>query len=458
MDYTLLKDAYYGSGGFETGQYLNKHKREADDDYRFRQKNAYYLNYFSPIVNALVDPIFKRQPLRDYSGPAAPTIKEFLKDVDTSGTDIHMFMKRAAIMAKVYGVSFIVIDNVRELQARTLAEMLQQREFPFAYVLGPQDLVEYGIDKTGALLYIQFQEIASIKDGAPQYRYVYYDRKRWEVWGDELMKSSGEHGLGCVPVVPLFSRMLEQKTMRPVPDLLPIARTAKALYNHCSWLGEILRNQTFPLLTIPSLDVNDLVVGTNNALGYNPDCSHAPAFIAPPSDPATVLQNQIASLIQEMYRMANLSFVINTSQNNNSGIARQWEFERTNQQLANFSLQCARAEESVMEVVAKWLNSDIEYTVTYPDDFGIVDVANELTQAQMVLDMDLTDGLRKEVLKKVMAAYCPDIPDERFDELVEQMQTSEEDKTNAEPTAHEGPPEEPPTPKPGEDKPDGSDA
>ena len=111
-----------------------------------------------------------------------------------------------------------------------------------------------------------------------------------------------------------------------------------------------------------------------------------------------------------------------------------------------------------MEVVAKWLNSDIEYTVTYPDDFGIVDVANELTQAQMVLDMDLTDGLREEVLKKVMAAYCPDIPDERFDELIEQMQKSEDDKTNAEPTAPEGPPEEPPTPKPGEDKPDGSDA
>ena len=101
----------------------------------------------------------------------------------------------------------------------------------------------------------------------------------------------------------------------------------KARYNHCSWLGEILRNQTFPLLTIPSLDVNDLVAGTNNALEYNPDCSHAPAFIAPPSYPATFLQNQITSLIQEVYRMANLSLVINTSQNNNSGIARQLEFE-----------------------------------------------------------------------------------------------------------------------------------
>lgn len=432
-EYQLLRDAYYGTGGFATGSYLNKHKRESKEDYQFRQANAYYLNYFSPIVNALVDPIFKRQPLRDYQGPASATIKAFLEDVDTAGADIHTFMKRAAIMAKVYGASFIVVDNASERQSRTVAEMLQQREIPFAYVLGPQDLEEYGIDQTGSLLYVRFREVASIKDGTYQYRYTYYDRTKWEIWGDNLMKSSGEHGLGCVPVIPLFPRMLEQRTMKPTPELEPIARTAKALYNHCSWLGEILRNQTFPLLTIPSLDVNDLVVGTNNALGYLPDSSHAPAFIAPPSDPATILQNQIASLIQEMYRMASLSFVISTTQNNNSGIARQWEFERTNQQLANFAMQCARAETEVMELVARWVNSDITYTVSYPDDFGIVDVTDQLAQAQAVLDMNLTDGLQEEVLKKVLAVYCPDMPDERFDELIEDMKRRQADKANQEP-------------------------
>ncbi|WP_292017761.1 MULTISPECIES: hypothetical protein [unclassified Megasphaera] len=432
-EYQLLRDAYYGTGGFATGSYLNKHKRESKEDYQFRQANAYYLNYFSPIVNALVDPIFKRQPLRDYQGPASATIKAFLEDVDTAGADIHTFMKRAAIMAKVYGVSFIVVDNASERRSRTVAEMLQQREIPFAYVLGPQDLEEYGIDQTGSLLYVRFKEVASIKDGTYQYRYTYYDRTKWEIWGDNLMKSSGEHGLGCVPVIPLFPRMLEQRTMKPTPELEPIARTAKALYNHCSWLGEILRNQTFPLLTIPSLDVNDLVVGTNNALGYLPDSSHAPAFIAPPSDPATILQNQIASLIQEMYRMASLSFVISTTQNNNSGIARQWEFERTNQQLANFAMQCARAETEVMELVARWVNSDITYTVSYPDDFGIVDVTDQLAQAQAVLDMNLTDGLQEEVLKRVLAVYCPDMPDERFDELIEDMKRRQADKANQEP-------------------------
>lgn len=429
--YQLLKDAYFGTGGFETGAYLSKHKRESDEDYAFRRNNAYYLNYFAPIVNALVDPIFKKNPLRDYHGSAERIIKNFSLDADAAGTSIQIFIKRAAVMAKVYGISFIVVDNARDVDSRSQQEMLQRRQFPYAYVLEPDNLEEYGIDKTGDLEYIKFKEIAHIESGTIQYRYVYFDRTAWKIWGDGIALQQGTHNLGCVPVVPLFSRMLEQKTMRPAPELLPIARTAKALYNHCSWLGEILRNQTFPLLTIPSLDAKDLVIGTNNALGYNPDYSHEPNFIAPPSDPATILQNQIASLVQEMYRMANLSFIISTTQNNNSGIARQWEFERTNQQLANFAAQCAHAETAMMNLVAKWVNEDITYTVAYPDNFGIVDITEELTQAQAVLDMRLGDGLREEVLKKVLAAYCPDIPDERFDELIEQLQKQTDDKTHA---------------------------
>ena len=429
--YQLLRDAYFGSGGFETGAYLSKHKRESEEDYTFRRNNAYYLNYFAPIVNALVDPIFKKNPLRDYHGSAERIIKSFSLDADAAGTNIQIFIKRAAVMAKVYGISFIIVDNARNVDSRSQQEMLQRRQFPYAYVLEPDNLEEYGIDKTGDLEYIKFKEIAHIESGTIQYRYVYFDRTSWKIWGDGIALQQGTHNLGRVPVVPLFSRMLEQKTMRPTPELLPIARTAKALYNHCSWLGEILRNQTFPLLTIPSLDAKDLVIGTNNALGYNPDYSHEPNFIAPPSDPATILQNQIVSLVQEMYRMANLSFIISTTQNNNSGIARQWEFERTNQQLANFAAQCAHAEIAVMNLVAQWVNEDITYTVAYPDNFGIVDVTEELAQAQAVLDMGLGDGLREEVLKKVMAAYCPDMPDERFDELVEQLQKQTNDKMHA---------------------------
>lgn len=428
-NYNLLKDAYFSTGGFENGGYLERHKRESDEDYRKRQNVAHYPNYFASIVNALVDPIFKRNPLRDYEGNASVLVEAFLKDVDGKGTSIAEFMKKAGITAKIYGVAFIVIDNADD-EVLTLQDALDKRAFPYAYIVSPENVEDYGLNRMGQIEYIKIREIESIDNGAINYRYTYFDREKWSVTGGKNGKKEGEDSLGVVPVVPLFSRLLEQMTLLPAPEFLPLAKAAKAIYNYSSWLDEILYNQTFPILTIPSLDAKDIVVGTNNALGYAPESSHAPAFIAPPSDPANVLLNKIQSTAQEMYKMANLSFI--DSSGNLSGISRKWEFERTNQQLANFAGLCASAEMQMMKIFAKWVGGDIVYTVSYPLDFGIVDIEAELQEAQAVLDMNLSNGLNEEVLKRVLATYCPDITDERFDEIINEFNQEILDAANAE--------------------------
>lgn len=428
-NYNLLKDAYFSTGGFENGGYLERHKRESDEDYRKRQNVAHYPNYFASIVNALVDPIFKRNPLRDYEGNASVLVEAFLKDVDGKGASVAEFMKKAAITAKIYGVAFIVIDNTSD-EVTNLQDALDKRAFPYAYIVSPENVEDYGLNRLGQIEYIKIREIENIDNGTINYRYTYFDREKWQVTGSKEGKNEGLHSLGVVPVVPLFSRLLEQMTLLPAPEFLPLAKAAKAIYNYSSWLDEILYNQTFPLLTIPSIDAKDIVVGTNNALGYAPESSHAPAFIAPPSDPANVLLNKIQSTAQEMYKMANLSFI--DSSGNLSGISRKWEFERTNQQLANFAGLCASAEMQMMKIFSKWVGGDIVYTVSYPLDFGIVDIEAELQEAQAVLDMNLSIGLNEEVLKRVLATYCPDITDERFDEIVEELRQSVMDAENAE--------------------------
>lgn len=435
MNYSLLHDAYFGSGGFASGAYLTKHKRESDEDYAFRCQNAYYLNYFAPITNALVDPVFKKEPLRDYESSIDDIVHDFLEDVDGGGMGIGTFMKRAAIMAKVYGVAFIVVDMAQNTAARNMSELRKSRAYPYLRVLSPDEIngtTEYGIDRSGNLTYIEFKEVAGIAEGTVKYQYCRYSLDGWQKSGDDLAATRGSYNLGRVPVIPLFPRLLEQKTMTPNSDMLPIATAAKALYNHCSWLGEILRNQTFPLLTIPTLDAKELTIGTNNALGYSPDSAHQPNFIAPPSDPATVLQTQISMLVHEMYRMASLSFMQTETAQNASGIARQWEFERTNQQLSNFARNIGKAEQAVVETFCRYLNADIEYRVTYPDDFGITDIESELKQAQEVLDLNLTDELKPDILKKVLNAYLPDTTNEREEELLRALEKEQEDKENAE--------------------------
>lgn len=417
--YRLMRDSYYGDGGYR-GAYLIPHKRETEQNYRDRQQTAYYLNHFSLIVNALVNPIFKRRPLRDWTGTASPVAEAFLEDVDGAGNDMDSFMQAAALSAKLYGAVFIVVENFQTMDLpASMGEALAQRKFPYAYTLDPDRVEGVSIDKNGRVLSIKFRDTAvSSTMGGEKERTVYFDTHSWAVYEDGALVSSGEHNLGEVPVVWFPSQHVKNGELNPTPELYPIAGISCSLYNHCSWLTEILRNQTFPLLTFPSKEASDLVIGNNNALCYDGDTVRfQPGFISPPSDPAALIQAQIKAMVEEMYRMAGLTFATTTKQEA-SGISRQWEFERTNQRLAAFAKRCAAAERKVMALVARWMGLDLEFQATYSSDFGITDVATELKNAQAVLDMQLTDQLKVEVAKQVLSAYVPELPSDRFDAII----------------------------------------
>ena len=100
--YKLLKDAYYGEGGFIDGQYLEQHGRETTANYEKRKAMAYYYNYFAAIVNALVDPIFRKTPGRSWpdTGTAGTLISAFVDNVDNQGTKLNAFMADAAMKAQ----------------------------------------------------------------------------------------------------------------------------------------------------------------------------------------------------------------------------------------------------------------------------------------------------------------------------------------------------------------------
>lgn len=76
------------------------------------------------------------------------------------------------------------------------------------------------------------------------------------------------------------------------------------------------------------------------------------------------------------------------------------------------------------------MHKDIRYTITYPNDFGITDVATDLTEAQQVLDLNLSKEMKKEVAKNVLTAYCPDISENRFDEIINSIKDTDEENGN----------------------------
>lgn len=424
--YELLRNAYYGTGGFETGTYLVQHKRELADNFAARQLIAHYLNYVASVVNSHVDPVFRKEAQRDWEGQGAEMWQKFYDDADCSGYSLPRCIKRMAAESKLYGVTFVVMDNVAEPPA-TLAGVLEQRALPYIFSVTPDRVVDWKTDKLGRLTSITYTEVV---DGHSQNQEDYclrtWTTMDWSLTNrnKDVTHESGQHNLGMVPVIPYFSRPGQPGVMKPPSEFLSIARTNLHLFNLCSWLSEMLWNQTFAVLTYPVKDNNQpskLTIGTNNALSYDGTLSHAPDFIAPPADPATVMQGQIDRLIQEIYRMAALSFVTGTKEAS-SGLAKGWDYETTNRILADFAGNSEYVEIRIAGLFAAWMKTQLEYSCTYPDDFGLTDVMAALEAAGLVKDFDIqSETLLEEVVKKILTVYLPDLDSEIYDKILKEV-------------------------------------
>lgn len=419
-EYELLHDSYYGTGRFADGSGLIKHPRESDSGFGFRKQLAYYLNYTGPILNASIDPIFKDEIKREYG--KSKLFDVFVENVDRQGTRLQEFIRQNATLAKLYGVMYIVVDNVTEFGI-TLADSIKNRAVPYLTAVEPKNIRGYEFNDKGELIKFVYASYIMSSDGQAKTRIHTWTPTSWEI-KEEAGKviGSGEHNIGKIPVVQWFGRAARKMDILPPPEFLSIAKTNYQVFHLCSLLTQILNNQTFSILTMP-VDENglqDVTIGTDNLLAYPPDASHPPAYIAPDRGPADVLMAQIDKLINEMYRMSGIDSVIGVQQAK-SGVAKQWDFERTNQRLADFSVQCEEAENDIIDLYKLWSGDAIEYNCEYPRDFKVNDVTESLTQAQQAIDLNFeSDTFDSEILKKVIDAYMPSLDSNVRDAIVKE--------------------------------------
>lgn len=442
--YDLLRDAYEGTGGFKDGCYLISYPRESPQKYGIRQKTAYYLNYFKPCVDAHVDPIFEKTPVREWSGNASDLWGIFIENVDVTGTNLDEFMKNTAQIAKNYGSAFVVMDSAKEQLAKsqlTLADLAANREtLPYVYIVEPARVIEIKSDRFGRLTYFAFAETDETDETKQNVRIMMPDK--WELrrgcsgisYGEII--EQGEWALGLVPVIPVRSRITEPRDFFPISEFYAIAKTNQHIFNACSWLSEILAGQTFPIITYPSSTPENFDIGVNNALCFNPESKHAPGFIAPPNGPSEAIASAIEAARQECYRMANVVNVtgVKTAE---SGEAKAWDFKRTNQLLSTFSGILQSVEKKIADLFGLFVGAALEYTVKYPTDFAYADLSTELANAVIAKDLGFGEEFNVEVFKRVLTAYLSELAPEDFDALVKaykkEQSEMESNKAHADP-------------------------
>ena len=418
--WNFSKEAFEGSGGFADGSYIDVYPRESDDKYKARQKIAYYTNLFAPKVNRYIGYIFKQKPTRVTHNNL---LKQIIDDVDNKGNNINVFMSDFAKNGKIRGVNLLLIDMPKQLPTN-LKEQIDNRLLPYFVEIAPERVTSYKLDKFGKFEFIKFSD--TIDKSTPDNAEVenierYYDKTEWRIYKDDEIIESGSHNLGICPVI-YFS---ESGEFESIGEFTQVAGLMKRHYNLQSELDEILRGQTFSILTIQADTPNEveLNISTDNAIFYQRE-NDRPDFIAPSSNPANVYQEKIEKIENQI---SAITYDLSTNQGQESGISLDIKFQGLNGSLSNFSMRLEDLEMRAFDVVCRYLSINYDIVINYPKTFSIIDVEKEINILSEMRDLIDSPTYFKLKALQIISNDLNTIEPDEFDKIVAEVEDSKKE-------------------------------
>ncbi len=436
--WNFFMQSYEGGYDYIEEGNIFSHAREHEEDYQDRLDRAYYLNYCGPIIDIYAGHLFKYPPSRK-TEKHAQLLEEtgFLDDVDRQGNSINAFMKRAAILAMVFGQCGIVVDKP-SIEARTQMDELRLGAIPYFSIIDPRAVIDWAADEYLELYWIRYREIITESEDPwaepPKIvRYRTWTRQEWFVHqetedGAKLI-AQGEHGLGIVPFVWLYNKRKHSNPIIGVSAIEDIAYLNREIVNIASLIDEFLYKQCFNVLVMPESlrdtenPSSELEMGTSNVLFY-PAEAPQPSYLTPPTDPAQYMQDWIERLVMEIYRLARLE-TRDAEIKAQSGVAKAWDFHETNQSLAEKADNLEEAERRMWDLWCRWQGLESDFVIDYPEEFDVRTINEEIEEALKLDTLRLSPTFKAEFKKKLVRRLDDKIPPElmqRIDEEIDAME------------------------------------
>lgn len=448
-DLRFYLDSYQGGSDYLRGGYLFSHTREPIQDFADRKRRVNYFNYCAPLVDIWLGHLY-RQPIKRTSGSNQQRLDDFLSDVDLCGNSINAFMKEQSVQsAQIYGYSFVLVDKKPVLEdERTLAdERRNGADVPYFSYIDPQAMINWALDRQGKSIWMRYVELVEEMpewDSAPRKikRYWTWTRQEWiihEIVTDhngkdsEVKEVSREtHRLGVVPIVTVYNRKAKDRRLvglSPLRDIAPINRT---IYNISSLIDEFLYRQCFNVLTMPKSgiqsDTEDIKLGTSNVLEYDwTEGMPAPQYLSPSVDPAQYKMEWIDRLIAQIFRLAKVRPLDQSSMQAISGESKRWDFHQENQSLNDKADNAQQAEIEMFRIWQMWQAQEPDIEIDYPEDFDIRGINEEIAEALELQTLPLGARFKSEYLKKLVRRIDSKLPDDILDEIdfqVDQISTA----------------------------------
>ena len=412
----LVVESATGKPSVIGGSYLVRYPRESDTKFARRNEVAWYASVLADACHQFVSYFGTRAPVREFPHPIYAAMAD---DVDGRGNAVDVFWQQFMIDAKARGSMCLLVDMPPAVDVGNMASQLQQRVAPFVTAIKPEQITDYEIGDDGKFVFAKFGGSYTMPDGESVACVWYFDRVGWQALsanGGEVL-DAGEHGLGECPVL-IFT---ESGAFPYFGSFAQLADIAKRLFNLESELDEILRSQTFSLMTMQvpensttqqKIEASKAVaqtIGTNNLMVHT---GAQPGFIAPPDGPARVYLDRIAKLEA---RAREIGLDVSGSQAQETGVALQMRFQRLNGALSTFSSRMQDFELRMWDLVARWLRMSTAPTVTWPRDFNLADVAVELDVLERMQATAMPDPVLVQQQKRIVSLQFAGLGQDELD-------------------------------------------
>ena len=421
---------------------LFMHPKERDVDYNDRLRMSYYYNFNDPIIDIYTNHLFK-QPINTDFGNIADEVEERSENIDNKQGSIGEFRKELADMSQVYGHIFVIIDTPKfNGDVKTRADIIDNNLFPYFTLHHPQNIINWALDEFGFPYWVLVREYADLnidpfnfdKNNLLNIKYRLWTRREWILYNEKYEEIERDnHQAGMVPIVCIFNKQSKKiKNFLGISAIADISFITRDIYNSCSELKQILRDQTFAFLALQgnATEYDELSVGTSKGLLY-PQDRNAPQYISPPSANAEIYFKHIDRQVSKCFQLAKLeggSVQASEGQSaiQQSGVSKAWDFNQTNSTLSKKAGNLEDGETKLWQIFAKWLGKDFDGSVEYPNEFSITSVNEDLDEAEKTMRLNMGAEFNKEVKKTIIQKKFPRMRQEDMDMMIEGMEGHED--------------------------------
>lgn len=427
---------------------LPRYAKEGLKSYRRRLQRAVFFPFPKVIINKVIKFIEAKLHECELLNTG---IEGLTSNINLQGKEIRQFGLDVLRQALITGKASVLVDSVHVEGELSLEAEKTLNVRPYAVLLKPDQIEDWAKDEFNNYIWVkvksQYQDQTDpFDDRTPKTQYIIYfkdhytiiklDSKGKEVVNDYPYFSDGR----TLSRVPVFDLCFEDSIIADIVEL------SKRYMQIDSLTDEEFNTDLFPLWVFPensrtvqeaqnSARENDEIVldlSEQSGMTYaEPDS--IPKVIELKTEAVKSKMDYKLTIKKDISDLSGIDFINSESSwKVTSGESKKMDFIVTNANIAGYAESLSRVLTQVMLFMAE-INGAMkpDVFIRYPKQYNVNSLIDQLNELLLIGQVNISDTYYREAKKNFVERNCESISDEKYKQIIEEIETMPAESANA---------------------------